>query len=146
MIDGADATNQHSRTILVPPNIDEIAEFKVSGSNFSAEYGYGTNVINVSTKGGTNDFHGTLWYFNRDNAFKARNFFDAGDVGEYSRDQLGGIIGGPIIRNRTFFSFTYEQQWQEAATTKRTSVPTALMRSGDLSELGGTIHDPATSR
>ena len=146
LIDGADATNQHSRTILVPPNIDEIAEFKVSGSNFSAEYGYGTNVINVSTKGGTNDFHGTLWYFNRDNAFKARNYFDRGDVGEYSRDQLGGIIGGPIVRNRTFFSFTYEQQWQEAAKTKRTSVPTALMRSGDLSELGGMIHDPATSR
>ena len=145
LLDGADATNQHARTMLVAPNIDEIQEFRVSGSNFSAEYGYGTNVINVVTKGGTNEFHGGLWYFNRDDALKARDFFDP-VVGNLTRNQFGGIIGGPIIKNRTFFSFTYEQQDQDQQTSTRRNVPTAQMRNGDLTELGKMIHDPLTSR
>jgi hypothetical protein len=145
LVDGGDATNQHARTIIVPPNVDEIEEFRFSGANFSAEYGYGTNVVNVSTKAGTNDLHGAAWYFNRDDSLAARSFFQS-SVGDLTRNQFGVAIGGPIVKNKAFFFFTYEGQREDAARTSLATVPTAKMRGGDLSELPVQIFDPATSR
>ena len=145
LIDGGDATNQRARTIIVTPDIDEIEEFRVAGSNFSAEYGYGTNVVNVSTKSGTNDLHATAWYFNRNDTFAARSFF-ASSVADLRRHQTGVSIGGPVIRNRTFFFFSYEGQRETAGRISIATVPTAKMRGGDLSELPQTIFDPITSQ
>ena len=145
LVDGGDATNQHARTIIIPPNVDEIEEFRFSGANFSAEYGYGTNVVNVSTKAGTNDLHGTAWYFNRDDSLAARSFFQS-DVGDLTRNQFGVAIGGPIVKNKAFFFFSYEGQREDAARTSLATVPTANMRGGNLSELPAQIFDPATSR
>jgi len=145
LIDGGDATNQRARSIIVTPDIDEIEEFRVAGSNFSAEYGYGTNVVNVSTKSGTNQFHGNAWYFNRNDTFAGRSFF-APSVADLSRHQTGVGIGGPIIRNRTFFFFSYEGQREASGRISIATVPTAKMRGGDLSELPQTIFDPTTSQ
>ena len=75
LVDGGSVVNNFGRTATVSPNPDEITEFKITGSNFSAEYGYGSNVINVSTKSGTNDLHFTLWEFLRNQKLDARNFF-----------------------------------------------------------------------
>jgi hypothetical protein len=145
LIDGANTANQNGRGTIFSPNPDEIAEFKIQGSNFSAEYGYGSNVINVSTKSGTNEFHGAVWEFLRSDALDARNFF-APSVEPLKRNQFGGAIGGPVRKNRTFWFFNFEAQRETAGFTRRASVPTDRMRNGDLSELRNRIYDPATTR
>lgn len=159
LVDGANTSNQNGRATLFAPNVDEIEEFRVAGSDFSAEFGYGSNVINVSTKSGSNQFHGSLWEFHRNDAFDARGFF-APTIEPLKRNQFGGAIGGPVYiprfgegghsvrsgKDRTFFFFSYEGQRQLQGQTTIASVPTAKMRNGDLSELPTIIYDPATSR
>jgi len=145
LIDGANASNQNGRGTIFSPNPDEIGEFRIQGSNFSAEYGYGSNVVNVSTKSGTNELHGAAWEFLRNNALDARNFFAPG-VEPLKRNQFGAAIGGPLRKNQTFWFFNYEGQREATGFTRRASVPTERMRNGDLSELRNQIYDPATTR
>jgi len=145
LIDGANASNQNGRGTIFSPNPDEIGEFKIQGSNFSAEYGYGSNVVNVSTKSGTNEIHGALWEFLRNDALDARSFF-APQVERLRRNQFGASIGGPLRRNQTFWFFNYEGQREVTGFARRASVPTERMRNGDLSELRNRIYDPATTR
>jgi hypothetical protein len=152
LVDGGSVVNNFGRTATVSPNPDEIAEFKISGSNSSAEYGYGSNVINVATRSGTNDLHLTLWEFLRNNKLDARNFF-AAKTDPLKRNQFGVAVGGPLElgkvyhgRNRTFWFFNFEGQRERDGSTLISSVPTAAMRSGDLSALPNRIYDPATTR
>jgi len=152
LIDGGNVTNQNGRGTIFSPNPDEIGEFKIEGSNFSAEYGYGSNVINVSTKSGTNELHGSVWEFLRNDKLDARNFF-APAVEPLRRNQFGASAGGPVYlghlyngKNRTFWFFNYEGQREVSHSTMRASVPTPKMRSGDLSELTNGIYDPLTTR
>jgi len=145
LLDGGNASNRQARSLTVTPSIDEIEEFRVAGSNFSAEFGYGTNVINVSTKAGTNTFHGGLREFLRNDALAARGFFDR-SVAVLKRNQFGGSLGGPIRKDRSFFFVTYEGKRQRTTNTVLATVPTQRMRTGDLSELPFQIFDPATSR
>ncbi|MBD0327134.1 MAG: carboxypeptidase regulatory-like domain-containing protein, partial [Pyrinomonadaceae bacterium] len=84
------------------PNVDTIAEFNVQTLNFSAESGRNPMQVIVVTKSGTNQFHGALWEFVQNDAFNARNTFSP-TVSRVRRNQFGGAVGGPIIRNRTFF-------------------------------------------
>ena len=145
LIDGANASSQHGRATILAPSVDAIEEFRLAGSNFSAEYGYGTNVINVSTKSGSNAFHGGLWEFHRNDSLAARSFF-APKVEDLKRNQFGGGIGGPILKNRSFFYFNYEGQREIQGRTTLATVATAKMRAGDLSEFSSQIYDPLTSR
>lgn len=145
LLDGSYASNRQGRTIIVTPSVDEIEEFRVAGSNFSAEYGYGTNVINVSTKSGTNRLHGAAWEFLRNDSLAARSFFSP-TVGVLRRNQFGGSMGGPVIKDRSFFFFTYEGQRQTTTSTLLATVPTEAMRGGNLSELPFPIFDPRSSR
>jgi Carboxypeptidase regulatory-like domain/TonB dependent receptor-like, beta-barrel len=120
------------------PSVDAVQEFKMQTNFFSAEYGQtGGAVVNMVTRSGANDFHGTGYYFLRDDALNANDWFSnrAGrPLPAFHRDQYGGVLGGPIIRNKTFFFGGYEYTKQESPTSSTISVPTALQREGDFSQ------------
>jgi outer membrane receptor protein involved in Fe transport len=109
---------------------DTIQEFQIITNNFSAEYGgAGGAVITAVSKSGTNKFHGTAFEFLRNSALDARNFFDPGDVPPFKRNQFGGTIGGPIIKNKTFFFASYEGLQERLGVTRRFAVPTEAARA-----------------
>ncbi len=151
-VDGSNASNQNGRGIIQRPAIDEIAEFKVQSSNMSAEFGYGSSVVNISIKSGTNDLHGAGWEFLRNDTMDARSFF-ATRVEPLKRNQFGANAGGPVYipkvyngRDKTFWFFSYEGLRLRQGASFAPSVPTAKMRTGDLSEWPGQLYDPATTR
>jgi hypothetical protein len=139
------------------PSVDTVQEFKMQTNFFSAEYGQtGGAVVNMVTRSGTNAYHGTGYYFLRDSALNANNWFAnrAGNpIPDFHRDQFGGVLGGPIIKNKTFFFGGYEYTKEEAPDNRTITVPTALQRQGDFSQTFNaqgqpiTIYNPfATSR
>ncbi len=112
------------------PNIDATQEFRVTTSNFNAEFGRNTGaIINVATKNGTNDFHGGAYMYYRSQRFAARNFFDA-ERQPLQRKQFGGSIGGPIVKDKAFFFFNYEGDRSLSSTTENRTVPSAQARLG----------------
>jgi hypothetical protein len=142
-------------TLLVFPSIDSIAEFKVERNSFSAEYGQAQGaVINLVTKGGGNQFHGTGFYFLRDDSLNANDFFlnSAGQPkGQLKYKNLGGNFSGPIIKNRAFFFWSEEWRRERRGTALTGHVPTLTERAGDFSgglatNLSGVIRpwDPVT--
>jgi len=111
----------------------------------SAEYGNSAVVVNVVTKSGTNDFHGDLFEFLRNGDLNARNFF-APTQDTLKRNQFGGTVGGPILKNKLFFFFTYQGTRTTTAPSGAVSfVPTAAERTGDFSALSTQLVDPVTS-
>src|SRR5262249_47560200 len=109
---------------------------------YSAEYGGGGGaVIDVVTRGGSNDFHGTLFEFIRNDVLDARNFF-LPDVAPFKRNQFGVSAGGPIVRDKTFFFGNYEGLRVRRGLAFVQVVPTALERTGNLSSLGKQLRDP----
>ncbi|MFB3904136.1 MAG: carboxypeptidase regulatory-like domain-containing protein [Acidobacteriota bacterium] len=163
-LDGSDITSRTSRGQLgfeaqaIVPNLDALSEFKVITNNISAEYGYrmGATVI-VSTKSGTNSFHGSLFEYHRNSALAANDFFfnknsNPGATGvkrpQYIRNEFGGTIGGPIIHDRTFFFGSYQAQKTRIGRTTTATVPTAAIRQGDFSSWitqHRNIYDPLTT-
>src|SRR5713101_2411636 len=150
-IDGSNASNQNGRGIILTPAIDEIQEFKTETSNMSAEFGYGSLTVNVSIKSGTNQLHGTAWEFLRNDAMDARLFF-AVSKPPLRRNQFGANAGGPVVipklyngKDKTFWFFSYEGLRLRQGASFSPSVPTAKMRTGDLSELPSAIFDPAST-
>ena len=120
------------------PAVDAVQEFKVQTNFFSAEFGQtGGAVVNMVIKSGTNNFNGTGYYFLRNSALNANNWFTnrAGrEKPYYRRDQVGGVLGGPLIRNKTFFFVTYEYTESKNPLSSTRTVPTLLQRQGDFSE------------
>ena len=120
------------------PPVEAIAEFKVMGSNYSAEFGRSNGgLVNVVYKSGSNQFHGSLFEFLRNSRLDANNFFAnrAGiPLGSFKRNQFGAMGNGPIIRNRTFFLGSYEGLRERSQANTVTTVPTDLQRRGDFSE------------
>jgi hypothetical protein len=118
--------------------VDAIQEFSVLTSNYSAEYGKTSGgVVNAVTRSGTNGLHGSVYEFLRNSALDARNFFDPGQIPPFKRNQFGGSIGGPIIKNRTFFFADYEGIRQSKGITAVTTVPSLLARSGLICSMPG---------
>lgn len=153
ILDGVDNNSRASGGELgwqaqsVTPSIDSVAEFKVVTNNISAEYGYrmGGTVI-VETKSGTNEFHGSAYEFLRNDDLDATNFFSVGQPKpSYQQNQFGGTLGGPIIKNRTFFFGSFEGTRINEGTTSISSVPTSSELAGDFSAIGKVIYDPATT-
>lgn len=125
------------------PNVDAVAEFTVESLNFSAENGRSPIQVKIATKSGSNEFHGALWEFNQNNVYNARNTF-AVTRPRVRRNQFGAAIGGPIIKNKTFFFANFEgttirneQVWNNFAVTP-------AMKQGDFSALSTPIIDPQT--
>ena len=137
-IDGAHSSNHVWSGNPVNPNPDVIQEFKVLTNSFSAEYGETSGAVMSSiTKSGTNDFHGTLFEFLRNDKLNAGNYFTHTRP-IIRRNQYGGTVGGPIIRNKTFFFFDIQWTTQRAATAfNGFSVPTTAFKAGDFSSLLG---------
>ena len=141
LLDGVSSTNfEQNSGILAPtyiPSVDAVEEFKVQQSNFSAEFGFtGSTVVNVLTRSGTNQFHGSLWEFNRNEKFDANDWFNAGNPKAPLRyNNFGGTLGGPIWKDKTFFFFDYEGTRRRSFSSATAGVPTRSMRDGDFGEL-----------
>jgi hypothetical protein len=152
LVDGIEAVDPHYMTPSMFPPMDSMQEFKLQMNSYSAEFGRFAVQVNATTKSGTNDFHGTLEEFFRNNDLDAANFFTnfAGQPKAPLRYNLfGGSVGGRIIRNRTFFFADYEGTRIRNGSTGQANVPTAAQWSGDFSNLGfrnnRPIFDPATT-
>jgi len=159
MIDGVSAahpTVNGFNGISVFPSVDAVEEFKLLSADFPAEFGRSLgSVLNVVFKSGTNAFHGSAFEFLRNSAVDANNFFDnrrGQPLLSYKRSQFGGVLNGPLIKNKTFFMVSFEALRERRADSTITSVPTALERSGDFSQTRTTtgaainIFDPFTTR
>src|SRR5579862_9784913 len=132
LLDGVDNNELTGGGIGVYSSIDDIEEFKVLTYTYSAEYGTraGPTVL-VTTKSGTNDWHGSLFEFVRNTDLDARSYF-ANSVEKFNLNQFGGSVGGPIRRNKTFFFVDGEQKYQRHGITFTGLVPSLAMRSGDF--------------
>jgi hypothetical protein len=153
ILDGVSFKDWIHGTNGMNPSVDAIQEFRTQTSNYTAEFGANAGgVINLVTKSGTNQFHGTAYEFHRNDKFDANNFFSnrAGlDKPPLRRNQFGGTLGGPIFRNRNFFFGSYEGFRENRSRTLISTFPTQKMHSGDFSELltlpdPVVIHDPKT--
>lgn len=151
-LDGGTNTNGTHGVANPFPSPDAVQEFSVQTNNFSAEYGGVVGgVVNVVTKSGTNQFHGSLWEFHRNKALNARNFF-AADADVLKRNQFGFGIGGPIRlprlydgRNRTFFFGSYQgSRNRRAQAGSIVTTLNATQRGGDLSGMA-VARDPLTN-
>jgi hypothetical protein len=120
--------------------VDAIQEFSVVTSNATADYGKSAGgVINSVTRAGTNQFHGGAYEFLRNSALDARNEFDApGQIAEYRRNQFGGSIGGPIVKDRAFIFGDYEGLRQYQGANSSSIVPSAIARTGSLCVASGS--------
>ncbi len=177
LIDGIDNNTSsvdflNGTAYVIKPPVDAIGEFKIITNSFSAEFGRaGGAVLNATMKSGTNDFHGTLWEFLRNDKFDANlynNNFRAVPKAKYRQNQFGAALGGPIWKNKTFFFGDFEGTRIRQGRSITASVPTALEKASgytDFSDLitrlgnrsrgtdllgrnilQGTIFDPATTR
>jgi len=153
ILDGGNASNAVGLTRpqqLTSLPVDAMQEFKVITNNYSAEYGHSTGgIVVMSTRSGTNQFHGTVFESLRDDALDARNFF-ASSKPPIHLNQFGGTFGGPIRRGKTFFFGSWERTRQLTSDAVVSTVPTLLNRQGDFSDLrtsGGApvvVYDPVT--
>jgi carboxypeptidase family protein/TonB-dependent receptor-like protein len=153
LFDGISVLQPEPGQVAYFPVVDAIEEFKVESNSVPAEFGrFNGGVINLTTKSGTNLLHGGGFEFLRNEALNARNYFQLSPAPkpEYRRNQFGGTLGGPLVRDRTFFFADYQGQRQGIGRTVISSVPTALQRQGIFSEsIAGRvpiIYDPATTQ
>jgi hypothetical protein len=138
------AAYSYRTSLSTTPSIDTIQEFKIETTNAKAEY-EGSAAISIISKSGTNNLHGSLFEFNRNRVAAAKNFFATGQPKPaFNRNEFGATVGGPIIKNRTFFFGSYEGLRQRTASTPFLSYGTAAMRSGDFSGLAA-IRDPLSN-
>jgi hypothetical protein len=132
-LDGTDNQDPILGIIIVNPSLDAVTETKITTQNYDAEFGKAlAGIMTAQTKSGTNDFHGSLYFYDLDPVTPARNPF-TGKASPNNWKQYGGAVGGPIIKNKLFFFFDYEGTRRKSGTTFTTSVPTALVRSTCLS-------------
>lgn len=132
--------------IVINPNLEAIGETKITAQNYAAEFGQATaGVVSVQTKSGTNDVHGSAFWFGKTDALQARNPFTEPpdrDLPETDRKQFGGSLGGPLQKNKWFFFADYQGVRDQKGGSLLTTVPTALARTGNLSEYTADIFDP----
>jgi hypothetical protein len=141
MLDGISVTgaepNSGITSIMHTPSVEAVQEFKVQTSYFSAEFGNtGGAIINMVTKSGTNQYHGSGYWFFRDDSLNANSFFSnrsGAKKSPTSRDVYGGTLGGPIKKDKTFFFASYERTDDQSAVTRSATFPTMAQRTGDFS-------------
>lgn len=143
MVDGVTNNDVGNERLLAPlPSLDAVAEFKLIANGASAEYGRGGAQVIVATKSGTNEFHGSLFAFNRNRATAAKNFFATGlPKPAFNRNEFGGSLGGPIVRNKLFFFGSFEGLRLRQSSTTVSAMPTRALKAGDFSGLA-PIRDP----
>lgn len=150
--DGIEAMDLDSYSFSFSPSVEAIQEFKVQTSTYSSEVGGAPGgQVNLTTKGGTNQFRGTAWAFNRNDAFAAlapfQPFTATAAPPRLNRNQFGANLGAPIVKDRTFGFFNWESGRQVAGSFGGTAfVPPTAYRSGDFSSSTAVITDPQTGR
>ena len=152
-LDGTENRDPILGIIVINPNLESIGEAKITSQNYDAEFGQATaGVVSVQTKSGTNEFFGSAFEFFRNNRFQARNPFTQPHripnrkfSRKTTKNQFGFSLGGPILRNRSFFFGDYQGTRSTEGGSRLLSVPTALARTGNLSEYGINIYDPTSS-
>ena len=152
LFDGISVLQPEPGQVAFFPNVDAIQEFTIESNSPPAEFGrFNGGVVNLTTKAGQNEVGGSLFEFVRHEDLNARNFFAAGTAAKprFRRQQFGGVAGGPIRKNATFFFVDYQGQRQTIGRTVISTVPTLLQRQGVFTEaIGGrvpVIYDPATT-
>ncbi len=153
LLDGVNNSEVFGNAYAVPPIIDSIQEFKVQSHNDSAEFGgVMGGTINVVTKSGTNQLHGSLYEFLKNDAFNARNTFQS-TVSPFKQNQFGASAGGPVIlpklyngKDKTFFFMAYEGFRYSRPARSYYRVPTEANLRGDFSDSPRAIFDPASTR
>ena len=147
LLDGVDNNDSDVRGYVLQPSVDAIQEFKIATNSYSAEYGVASaGQVNIITRSGSNEFHGTIYDYLRNRDLDARNFFDGPDKPQFIRNQFGAALGGPIVKNSTFFFASYEGLQENEGLTQLGTVPTLAVRAGNLSSLGTTVIDPFTGQ
>jgi hypothetical protein len=152
LMDGASITNFEPNggitNVTYTPSADAVEELKVQQTNFSAEYGFtGATVVNMITRSGSNSFHGSAYDFVRNQITDANNWFNNATqtpIPPVHRHNYGGTVGGPIIKNKTFFFFDWDGTRSSSMGTYMAGVPSTAERNGDFGELcaanGGTFN------
>jgi outer membrane receptor protein involved in Fe transport len=151
-LDGGNNVQSYIGEVAISPAVDAVEEFKVQTGTMSAEFGFtGGGVINMVTKSGTNELHGSIYEFFRNEKLDARNTF-ASAKPPFRYNQYGVAAGGPVIRDRTFFFGNWEQYNFRRSEPRIGTFPTAQQRTGNFTDLLDTagrlvpIYDPATTR
>lgn len=139
MVNGGNVNEGVNQTTAIVPNLDSIAEFRIITNNFDAEYGnYSGGQVNAITKSGTNDFHGELFEFLRNNDLDARNYFSP-IRGAFKQNQFGGTLGGPVVRKKIFFFVDYQGTRQIEGQVANVPVPSAADLSGNLTDAASAL-------
>jgi hypothetical protein len=140
MVNAIDVQEHMNGGTSVIPNLDSIQQFRVLTNNFDTEYGnYNGGLVNVVTKSGSNAFHGEAFEFLRNTDLDARNYFD-NVRGAFRQNQYGGVIGGPVRKDRVFFFLDYQGTGTvEGIASPVTSVPSLQDRAGNLSDIANTL-------
>jgi hypothetical protein len=148
-LDGTDNTDVNFNTYILLPSVDALEEFKVQTGIYSAEFGRAASQVNVVTKSGTNQFHGTVFEFHRNDAFDSRPYsFTAAQAAlpkaPFKWNQYGYTLGGPVWTNKVFFMSNWEGYRDRKQFQNNYSLPLAAWRTGDFSSYSGPLYDPAT--
>jgi hypothetical protein len=144
-IDGVYVRSLRFNNLSLNPPIDSVQEVSLMRNSFSTEYGQGQSVVSIVTKSGTNEFKGSVYEFARDDKFDARNYFAAAKP-PYERNQYGGTIGAPVMKNKLFIFGSYEGLRTTQGQTFLASVPNPTLLTGDFSSLATPIIDPKTGQ
>ncbi|MBI1895521.1 MAG: TonB-dependent receptor [Acidobacteria bacterium] len=150
LLDGADINESIDNLVSYNPNIDALQEVKVMTGNAGAEFGNANGaIVNMTLKGGTNEFHGNVFEFLRNDNLDANGFFanrNRVNRREFKRNIFGGTLGGPIARNKMFFFLDYQGTRQRSSGPASASVAPPDFRQGDLSRIPRQIIDPTTGQ
>jgi len=146
LLDGATNTDPTFNTLNLSPSPDAVQEFRVQTGSYTAELGgAGGGQVNIVTRTGTNAFHGTVYEFLRNDVFDARTFNEMDESNHLVRNNFGASLGGPIVRNRSFFFVNYEGLRHTRSQTMVATVPTEDEINGNFEMSGATIYNPFSS-
>ena len=147
LVDGVSVTDEAFNNLVLSPSVDDIQEVNVNQTSYDAEFGGKSGgVINVITKAGSNNIHGSVFEFVRNDIFDAKNFFvsPASSKPPFRQNQFGASLGGPIQKDKSFFFADYEGMRIRQSQTQLFHVPTALERTGNFTGSGITVNNPST--
>jgi hypothetical protein len=142
-LDGVENTDPNFNTFIIRPSVDALQEFKVQTGVYSAEYGKAASQVVVTTKSGTNEFHGTVYEFLRNDKIQAKSWGRT-DKPPFRRNQFGFTVTGPVVKNRVFFMANYEGLRQSVHGFGQSTVAPVSMRNGDFTDSLRDIYDPTS--